>query len=160
MMNELQFDIIDQYLSKHGHLFDGLLVSNLGAIKKYAHKYKTISNYNLNIYNRKALEFYKNLGVNEFTLSIETRNNELGSFITSTKEPLEMIVHGPIKVMYLDHNLYDNIDSLEPIEKADNSYVNNNVLVLMTDKGENPVYIDQNGKIIYLLPRNYVYYLF
>lgn len=146
MMNELQFDIIDQYLSKHGHLFDGLLVSNLGAIKKYAHKYKTISNYNLNIYNHKALEFYKNLGVNEFTLSIETRNNELGSFITSTKEPLEMIVHGPIKVMYLDHNLYDNIDSLEPIKKADNSYVNNSVLVLMTDKGENPVYIDQNGK--------------
>lgn len=146
MMNELQFDIIDQYLSKHGHLFDGLLVSNLGAIKKYAHKYKTISNYNLNIYNHKALEFYKNLGVNEFTLSIETRNNELGSFIASTKEPLEMIVHGPIKVMYLDHNLYDNIDSLEPIEKADNSYVNNSVLVLMTDKGENPVYIDQNGK--------------
>lgn len=146
MMNELQFDIIDQYLSKHGHLFDGLLVSNLGAIKKYALKYKTISNYNLNIYNHKALEFYKNLGVNEFTLSIETRNNELGSFITSTKEPLEMIVHGPIKVMYLDHNLYDNIDSLDPIEKADNSYVNNSVLVLMTDKGENPVYIDQNGK--------------
>lgn len=146
MMNELQFDIIDQYLSKHGHLFDGLLVSNLGAIKKYAHKYKTISNYNLNIYNHKALEFYKNLGVNEFTLSIETRNNELGSFISSTKDPLEMIVHGPIKVMYLDHNLYDNIDSLEPIEKADNSYVNNSVLVLMTDKGENPVYIDQNGK--------------
>jgi len=28
----------------------------------------------------------------------------------------------------------------------DNEYINNNILVLMTDKGENPVYIDQNGK--------------
>ena len=146
MMNELQFDIIDQYLEKHGHLFDGLLISNLGVINKYAKKYKMISNYNLNIYNHKALNFYKELGVKEFTLSIETRNNELGKFINSTKDPLELIVHGPIKVMYLDHNLYDNIDALTPTEKANNIYVNNNVLVLMTDKGENPVYIDQNGK--------------
>lgn len=146
MMDELQFEIIDHYLAKHGKLFDGLLVSNLGAIKKYADKYSLITNYNMNIYNHKSLEFYKGLGVKEFTLSFETKNNELGRFITSSIEPLELIVHGPMRVMYLDLNLYDNLTSLKPIEKANNKYVNNSVLVLMTDKGENPVYLDQNGK--------------
>ncbi|MDD7794720.1 peptidase U32 family protein [Clostridium sp. 'White wine YQ'] len=146
MMNELQFEIIDQYLSNHGHLFDGLLVSNLGAIRKYANKYPLITNYNLNIYNNKAIEFYKNLGVKEFTLSFETKNNEIGRLISSSNESLELIVHGPMRVMYLDHNVYENIDALEPTDKADNKYVDNNILVLMTDKGENPVYIDQNGK--------------
>ncbi|MBL4932820.1 peptidase U32 family protein [Clostridium paridis] len=146
MMNELQFEIIDQYLSNHGHLFDGLLVSNLGAIRKYANKYPLITNYNLNIYNNKSVEFYKNLGVKEFTLSFETKNNEIGRLISSSNDSLELIVHGPMRVMYLDHNVYENIDALEPYDKADNKYVDNNILVLMTDKGENPVYIDQNGK--------------
>lgn len=146
MMNELQFDIIDLYLSKHGHLFDGLLASNLGAIRKYSGSFKLISDYNLNIYNQRALEFYKEQGVGEFTASIEAKSNELTKFLSQTKEPIELIAHGPIRVMYLDHNLYDNIKAFQPVEAADNKYVDNSVLVMMTDKGENPVYIDQNGK--------------
>ncbi|MCB2290354.1 U32 family peptidase [Clostridium sp. CS001] len=146
MMNELQFDIIDHYLNDHGHLFDGLLVSNLGAVKKYGHKYSLITNYNLNIYNEKASKFYKNLGVNEITIALEINRNELPKFINSSETPLELIVHGPLRVMYLDHNLYENIDAFKTIEQSDNKYVDNNVLVLMTDKGENPVYIDQNLK--------------
>jgi putative protease len=146
MMTELQFDMIDHYLENHGHLFDGLLVSNLGAIYKYGHKYPLITNFNLNIYNEKASKFYKSLGVNENTISLEIKNNELGKFISMSESPLELIAHGPLRVMYLDHNLYENIDALKPIEKCDNKYVENDVLVLMTDKGENPVYIDQNQK--------------
>lgn len=144
MMDELQFDIIDHYLDKYGELFDGLLVSNLGAIKKYSHKYSIITNYNLNIYNHKALEFYKNLGAHEATVSIEIKRDELSKFMSLANMPLELIAHGPLKVMYLDHNLYDNINALKSIGKEDNKYVNNDILVLKTDKGENPVYIDKN----------------
>lgn len=146
MMNEQQFEMIDQYIEKHGHLFDGLLVSNLGAVKKYAHKYPVITNYNVNTYNHKSLEFYRNLGVNESTVSIEIKHNELAKFLAMAETPLELIVHGPLKVMYLDLNLYDNTNKFEAIEQSDNKYVPNDVLVLMTDKGENPVYIDQNLK--------------
>ena len=102
MMNEQQFEEIDQYLEKHGHLFDGLLVSNLGAVKKYAGKYPLISNFNMNTYNRMALKFYKELGVNESTVSIEIKHNELAKFLEMAETPLEIIVHGPLKVMYLD----------------------------------------------------------
>ncbi|MHB1394320.1 MAG: U32 family peptidase [Clostridia bacterium] len=146
MMNELQFDIIDHYLDKYGHLFDGLLASNLGAIRKYSGRFKLITDYNLNIYNRKALDFYKGLGVSEFTASVEAKTNELAKFCSLSQGALELIVHGPIRVMYLDHNLYDNVKALQPVEAAGNKYVDNSILVMMTDKGENPVYIDQDGK--------------
>lgn len=146
MMDELDFERIDHYLYRNGHLFHGLLVSNLGAIKKYRDKYKLVLNFSSNLYNHKALEFYKELGVSEFTLSIETRFNELNDFIKYSNVPLELIVHGPLKVMYLDHNLYENVSNLSPMGESNNSYVDNNILVLTTDKGENPVYIDQNSK--------------
>lgn len=144
MMNELQFDMLDHYLDKHGHLFDGLLVSNIGAVKKYANKYALVTDYNLNIYNHKSLEFYKALGIKEATISIEIKRNELAKFIHMSQTPLELIVHGPLKIMYLDYNLYENTKVLKAVEKSDNKYVDNDVLVLMTDKGENPVYTDQN----------------
>lgn len=146
MMNELQFDIIDHYLDRYGHFFDGLLASNLGAVRKYGSRFKLVADYNLNIYNNAALDIYKELGVGEFTVSIESKINELAKFCSLAQSPLEIIVHGPIRVMYLDHNLYDNVKVLQPSEAADNRYVDNSILVMMTDKGENPVYIDQNGK--------------
>lgn len=146
MMNELQFDILDHYLNKNGYLFDGLLVSNIAAIRKYSGRFKLITDYNINIYNHKASNFYKGLGVGEFTASIETKANEMTVFCSLSQGALELIVHGPIKVMYLDHNLYDNIKALQPVEAAGNKYVDDSILVMMTDKGENPVYIDQYGK--------------
>jgi putative protease len=48
--------------------------------------------------------------------------------------------------MYLDHNLYDNTKVFKKIGEEDNKYVDNKILVLKTDKGENPVYIDKYGK--------------
>jgi putative protease len=146
MTDELWFDRLDQYLDKHGSLFDGLMVSNLGAVRKYAGKYPMIANYNMNLYNHKSIEFYHKLGVSEFTPSIECKSNELAALLGTVDKPMELMAHGPIKVMYLDHNLYDYTKVLEPIEKADNKHVDNSILVMMTDKGENPVYIDQTEK--------------
>lgn len=146
MTDELWLERIDQYLEKHGSLFDGLMVSNLGAVRKYAGKYPIIADYNMNLYNHKAAELYGELGVNQFTPSIECKSNELAALLSTVQKPMELIVHGPLKVMYLDLNLYDNTKALDPIEKTDNKYVDNSILVLMSDKGENPVYIDQTEK--------------
>ncbi|HYE09089.1 MAG TPA: U32 family peptidase, partial [Patescibacteria group bacterium] len=146
MMDELQFDIIDQYLHKHGHLFDGVLATNLGAIKRCSNNFKLITDYNLNLYNHKAVEFYKSIGAQQFTASIEAKVNELSEFLAASQEPIELIVHGPVRVMYLDHNVYDNLKDLQPSEAVDNRYVNNDVLVMLHEKGENPVYIDHYNK--------------
>lgn len=48
--------------------------------------------------------------------------------------------------MYMEHDLYENTEAFEPIAKEDNQYVDNSVLVMMTDKGENPVYRDVHGR--------------
>jgi putative protease len=146
MMDELQFDILDQYLRKHGHLFDGILATNLGAIKRYSNSFKLITDYNLNLYNHKAVEFYKSIGVQQFTASIEAKVNELSEFLSASQESIELIVHGPVRVMYLDHNVYDNLKFLQPSEAVDNRYVNNDVLVMHHEKGENPVYLDHYDK--------------
>ncbi len=146
MMNELQFDRIDQYLSLYGQLFDGLLVSNLGAAHKYKYRYPMIANFNLNVYNHKAAEFYQSLGVGGFIASLEAKLSELLTFIRLCEKPVELIAHGPVKMMYLDHDLYENAEVLEPVGQGDNAHVPNDILVLMTDHGENPVYLDQNRK--------------
>lgn len=146
MMGGLQFDMIDHYLEKYGSLFDGLLATNLGAIKRYSSKYKVTTDYNVNIYNHKAVEVYKNEGAQQFTVSVEAKSNELAELINFAQEPLEVIVHGPIRVMYLDHNLYDFVNASQPAGAADNKYVDNRILVLQHDEGENPVYIDHNHK--------------
>ncbi|WP_184665200.1 peptidase U32 family protein [Texcoconibacillus texcoconensis] len=146
MMDERQLEMTDQYLETHGHLFKGLLVSNLGAIQKYADRFQLVANYNLNIFNQRAISYYKDFGVEEFTVSIESKRRELGEFIHLSEEPLEIIAHGPLKAMYLDLNLYDNTHVLNPSEKSDNDHVENDQLVLKTEKGENPVYIDQFKK--------------
>jgi len=146
MMDELQFDMLEHYLNKYGHMYDGLLVSNLGAIRRFGGSFRLITDYNLNIYNHKALEFYKQQGVSGFTASIEAKSNELASFFSLSQGELELIVHGPVRVMYLEHDLYENINAVQPVEAADNKYVDNSILVMLTDKGENPVYMDQNGR--------------
>ena len=146
MMDELQFDQMDQFLKKYGILFDGLLISNLGALKRYGSLYNVITDFNVNIYNHKASKFYQQLGASEITASIETKADQLGAFIRTAACPVEMIVHGPLKVMYLDHNLYENTAALDPIDQEDNQYVPNHILTMVTDKGENPVYLDQNKK--------------
>ncbi len=146
MVNQSQVEQIDQFLHLYGDLFDGLLVTNLGSIYKYGKNFHVVADYNVNIYNQKASQFYKTLGINELTTSIEAKADQLGQFIARSQLPIEMIAHGPLKVMYLDLDLYDNTKVLDPIEQQDNRYVANHILTLQTDKGENPVYRDQFGK--------------
>ena len=145
-MNAWQFDTIEHYLDKNGDLFDGLLVSNIGAIKKFADKFPVTADYNLNIYNHEAMEFYKRLGVRAATISIETRYDELARFASMSDTPMELIVHGPLRVMYLDYNLYENTKVLNPATQENNKYVDNSILTLKTDRGEIPVYTDQYQK--------------
>lgn len=145
-ISDLQFDMLDRYLNLYGHLFDGLLVSCIGAVDRYGEEYKLIGNYCMNINNTKSMEFYKDLGVKSFTISIEAKKENLLGLLTYDDNELELIVHGPIKLMYLNYNLYENTKALSPSAKENNKYVDNNFLVLKSDKGENPVYIDQFNK--------------
>ncbi|KFN07473.1 peptidase U32 family protein [Paenibacillus macerans] len=147
MMNELQFEIYDALLSGERLPIDGLMVTNLGAIRKFAGKgYPLIGDFNLNVYNRLSADFYRGLGLTRMTASMEMPLNDLAALLAEAPAALEVIVHGSPAIMYMEHDLYENTEVFEPIAEEDNHYVGNHILVLKTDKGENPVYRDVYGR--------------
>ncbi|WP_461204976.1 peptidase U32 family protein [Clostridium sp. DL1XJH146] len=148
MMFEEDFSKYTHILQKDTLGLDGLLVTNLGAVSKFKNLgLELIGDYSLNIYNEKAANFYKKQGLNVFTLSIEAPLLDAVEVIKKAPIPMELLVHGSPAVMYLEHNLYENLKVLEPTRKENNSHVSNNILVLVDDKGyEHPVYIDNNNR--------------
>lgn len=148
MMLEEDFSKYNQLLKENDLGLDGLVVTNLGAIKKFKSLgLELIGDYSLNIYNHSAASFYEKQGLSIATLSAETPLLDAKETIVKSAIPIEIIVHGSPVVMYLDHDLYENTKVLEPIGQADNSNVPNTVLVLVDEKShEHPVYIDNNNR--------------
>jgi len=148
IMTDADFSKYNQLLKDSDLGLDGLVVTSLGAI----HKFKSlglemVGDYSLNIYNQKAASFYENQGLSISTLSVETPLLDAISTIAKSSIPIEVIVHGSPTVMYMDHDLYANTKVLKPTGRDDNSYVDNNVLVLVDDKKhEHPIYRDSYGR--------------
>ncbi|GJM77275.1 hypothetical protein HMSSN036_94910 [Paenibacillus macerans] len=99
-----------------------------------------IGDFNLNVYNRLSADFYRGLGLTRMTASMEMPLNDLAALLAEAPAALEVIVHGSPAIMYMEHDLYENTEVFEPIAEEDNHYAGNHILVLKTDKGENPVY--------------------
>lgn len=147
MMTELHFEMYDGLLSGERLPIDGIMVTNLGAIRKFASKgYPMIGDFNLNVYNRLSADMYRKLGVGRLTASMELPLNDLAALLANDSGPLEAIVHGSPAIMYMEHDLYENAETYQAIAEEDNHYVDNSILVLKTDKGENPVYRDVHGR--------------
>lgn len=148
MMTELQFDSYDGLLLHGGQLpIDGLLVTNLGVIRRYRKAgYPLVGDASLNIYNHLAADWYAGFGLERVTASSEMTLEHFADFAACSHHPLEVVVHGSPLLMYMEHDLYANTAGFEPVGREDNAYVPNEVLVLKTDKGENPVRRDVYGR--------------
>jgi len=158
MMTELHFDQYNQLLAGERLPIDGLLVTNLGAIRRYQSSgYPLIGDASLNVYNNLAAGLYAGLGLARITVSPEMTLEHFAAFASRCALPLEIIVHGTPALMYMEHDLFENTEVVEPIGYEDNRYVSNDVLVLMTDKGENPVYRDQHGRCHLLFAKELCY---
>ncbi|MWV45770.1 U32 family peptidase [Paenibacillus sp. HJL G12] len=155
MMSELHFEQYAQLLGGGERLdLDGLLVTNLGAVHAFRELgYPMLGDVSLNIYNHLAADFYGAQGLDRVTVSPEITAGHLGDLLMHARVPLEMTVHGSPTVMYMEHDLYENTELMEAVGEEDNRYVRNDILVLMTDKGENPVYRDQHGRNHLLLSK-------
>lgn len=158
MMTELHFDQFSQLLGGERLPVDGLLVTNLGAIRRFKDMgYPMIGDVNLNVYNHLAAELYTELGLQKLTVSPEMTMEHFAAFTSRSNLPLEVVVHGTPALMYMEHDLFENTEVMEPIGEEDNLHVNNSVLVLKTDKGENPVYRDQYGRCHLLFAKELCY---
>ncbi len=158
MMNELHFNQYDHLLNGERLPIDGLIITNLGAVRRYrAAGYPMIGDANLNVYNHLSAGLYAGLGLDKLTVSPEMTMEHFAAFTSRCDLPLEVVVHGTPALMYMEHDLYENTEVMEPIAEEDNLYVSNDVLVLKTDKGENPVYRDQYGRCHLLFSKELCY---
>lgn len=152
MMTELHMEQYNQFLragANNGFYgLDGLLVTNIGAMHKFRDiQLPMIADYNLNVFNNMSAALYhERFKMERVHTSLELPVNDLTKLLNNTKVPVEVIVHGSPIVMYLELDLYENAEVFESIGEEDNKYVDNQYLVLMTDKGENPVYRDWSGR--------------
>ena len=107
METKQQSLVIDELLPKLAEWgFYGLLVNNIGQIRRYAHYgFEMVGDYGLNVYNKQAAEFYKSLGLSRCTLSIEATSDVMKNFLGNNDTLTEIIVQGAPTIMYLDHCL-------------------------------------------------------
>ncbi|MCG7408126.1 U32 family peptidase [Paenibacillus sp. ACRRX] len=152
MMTEMHMEQYNHFLkngANHNYYgLDGLLASNIGAMRKFRNLgLPMIADFCVNVYNHMSADVYRNqFNMERVHASLELPLNDLSNLLAHSKTPIEVIVHGSPIVMYLELDLYENAATLEPIAQEDNQYVDNQYLVLLTDKGENPIYRDWSGR--------------
>lgn len=88
----------------------GFIVSSLGdlvLLDKYRGKYEFIGNFTLNSFNVCTINNYRNLGINQITLSPELNLNDIKYIVDTEKGhiPLEMIVYGNVPIMKMNYCL-------------------------------------------------------
>lgn len=139
MVFDEQYAEYKQYLSR-GLMADGILATNIGSAKAFE-GFNLIGDYQLNVMNEKSAGLYKELGIKRFTLSPESKIDELIPLLSRLKESTELIVHGSPTVMYMEHDLYENV------EKGSEG-----LLYLIDGAGfKHPVYKDNHGRCHMLL---------
>ena len=145
MTFDAQFEEYSQFLDL-GIPLDGLAVTNLGAVRRFK-SYPLIGDYPMNILNQTSAGYYTKSGLAHFTITPEAALSEAVSLMNGMGDRAELIVHGSPTVMYMEHDLYDNV-------KADKEE-----LLYLVD-GENfkhPVYKDQFGRNHMLLYKDICY---
>lgn len=152
MMSERDFSKYNQLLRNNDLGLDGLGVTNLGAIRKFKDLgLELVGEYSLNIYNALSADFYNKQGLSRGVLSPESRAENTKDALLASEMNLEMIVHGSPVVMYLEHDLYENLSD-------ENRSVNSDVLKLVDDEGrEHPIYRDNEGRNHMLLSKELCY---
>ncbi len=105
--------------------FDGVMVSNLGALNMAKNYFKNIfADFSFNLFNNETAEFLKNLGVIQATASLELSFAQVRAVVENSDLPIEIVVHGAIESMICEHNFtklyypgYDDFATPELMKK-------------------------------------------
>ena len=126
--------------------FDGVLVSNLGALNlvKNNSSLPIHADISFNLFNEVAAEFLKNQGVSQAAASIELAFTQVKSLVEKSALPIEIIVHGSTESMISENNFikfyYPDYDDFATPEILDKHFA------LEDSAGEiHPLRVDQFG---------------
>ncbi len=138
---------LERECSEWSHLFkhaaalglDGLMVSSIGMLR-LAKEHASLPIYgdlSLNLFNGVTAKWLHDNGLRQGTVSAEATCEQIWDLCQHTPLPLEMIVHGPLEAMVMDHHLPEAILGLEKAD-ADRAYG------LLDTAGQiHPIAIDQ-----------------
>ena len=85
--------------------FDGVIVSNLGALNLAKNFYENIfADTSFNLFNNVAAKFLENLGVKQATASLELSFAQVRAVVENSDLPIEIVIHGAIESMICEHN--------------------------------------------------------
>lgn len=145
MTFDKQFDQYDKWLRSNPPI-DGLLVTNVGNLVSFP-GYVKQGDYALNLLNQKSFKLYESLGLDRFTISPEGSLSEVISLLHSVGDKAQLIVHGSPTVMYMEHDLYANVDH------------NNHELLYVKDEAgyEHPIFKDIHNRNHMLLYKEICY---
>jgi putative protease len=138
---------LERECSEWSHLFkhaaglglDGLMVSSIGMLR-LAKEHAALPIYgdlSLNLFNGVTAKWLQDNGLRQGTVSAEATCEQIWDLCQHTPLPLEMIIHGPLEAMVMDHHLPEAILGLEKAD-VDRSYG------LLDTAGQiHPIAIDQ-----------------
>lgn len=121
ILNELE----ELFLRTKNINFDGVMVSNLGALHLAKNYFENIfADTSFNLFNNVAAEFLKNLGVIQAAASLELSFAQVRAVVENSDLPIEIVVHGAIESMICEHNFtklyypdYDDFATPEILKK-------------------------------------------
>lgn len=125
---------------------DGIMTGNLGslALAKKLTDLPVQTDFSFNTFNHLSVKFLKNNGAVMATVSLEATYKQMRDMLTLSELPLEIIIHGAVEAMILDHNL--PAMSL-PYKELNNPYFNDRHYALLDSAGEaHPIRMDQYGR--------------
>ena len=82
-----------------------LMVSNIGTLR-LARKLSTLAvetDFSLNLFNCLTAKWLQSQGVTKATISLEATQEQISGLIDKSTMPLELVVHGSLEAMVLDH---------------------------------------------------------
>ena len=130
-----EFEYVCKAIEENLENIEGIITSNLGIISKFKYKVQIIGDYKLNIFNRYALDFYKNF-VNGSCLSLELNKKEIKQVAKNTQMPLQMLVYGKVELMVSEYCSIGSTFGEKCTSKKCNGACKNGDFVLKDRKGE------------------------
>ena len=121
----------------------GLMVSNIGMLR-LARQLSSLpleTDFSLNVFNHLSAEWLQSHGVTKATISLEATQEQITALLDNSSLPLELIVHGPLEAMVLDHCVPSAV--LGPHYGCHTLCHDNQYTLLDTAGERHPIKIDQ-----------------
>lgn len=134
----------------------GIMVANLGALR-LAQKLTDLplyADYTFNIFNSTTADWLAGQKAVQGAISIEATQEQALALSESSRLPLELIAHGPLEAMVMDHCVPSAALGLSALEGNDALLDTTTFALLDTAGQKHPLHIDQYGRNHVLLAKD------